>query len=273
MSDNAFVLQFSELVASFKSRVIAAIPHLVFCLVVVAAGLIVAFLLRAGIRRLVKGLSRLLPARDGRGVEAQDLNSAADWIAGIGFWIVLLFFLTIATEILGLTVLTTWLGGLTTYLPRVLAAVLIGFIGYFVARAGRDLIVRTTASAGFVYSDALGKATQSTILLVTLIVAIRQLGIEIQFLTASLLILLSSLLAGGALAFGLGAKNIMSNILSSYYLQKSYRVGQQIRIGAAEGKILQITPTSVILETEEGRLMIPAKRFSDFTSLALDARA
>lgn len=272
MSDNGFVLEFSQLLASFKTRVVAAVPHLVFCLFVVVGGLIVAFLLRAGIRRLVRGLSRVIPARGGRTLDADDLNSAADWISGLGFWIVLLFFLTIATEILGLTVLTTWLGGLTTYLPRVLAAVLIGFVGFFVARAGRDIVVRTSSSAGFVYSDALGKATQSTILLVTLIVAIRQLGIEIQFLTASLLILLSSLLAGGALAFGLGAKPIMSNILSSYYLQKAYRIGQQIRIGSAEGKIVQITPTSVILETEEGRLMIPAKKFSDLTSLALDAR-
>jgi hypothetical protein len=35
------------------------------------------------------------------------------------------------------------------------------------------------------------------------------------------------------------------------------------------GKILEISPTSVALETAEGRVLVPAKRFTEETSVLL----
>jgi small-conductance mechanosensitive channel len=72
-----------------------------------------------------------------------------------------------------------------------------------------------------------------------------------------------------ALAFGLGSGPTVSNIIASYYLHKTYRVGQAIRIGDVRGTILEISPTSVALETAEGRVTVPAKRFTEEISVLL----
>ena len=50
----------------------------------------------------------------------------------------------------------------------------------------------------------------------------------------------------------------MANILASYYLQKTYRVGHRVRVGDFQGEIIDITATSVLLETAEGRVSVPA---------------
>jgi len=74
---------------------------------------------------------------------------------------------------------------------------------------------------------------------------------------------------GAALAFGIGSKETVSNILASYYLQKTYRVGQEVRIAGLEGRILEITSTAVSLDAPVGRVLVPARKFSEEASVLL----
>ena len=86
---------------------------------------------------------------------------------------------------------------------------------------------------------------------------------DILFIIIILSIILGALLFGAALAFGLGARNSVNNILSSYYLQNSYKEGDTIQMGEIEGVIIKINPTSVIVDTKSGQIMIPAKDFDE----------
>jgi small-conductance mechanosensitive channel len=74
---------------------------------------------------------------------------------------------------------------------------------------------------------------------------------------------------GAALAFGLGSGLSASNIISAHYLMKTYRPGQTVRIGGVQGRILEITRTDVILETPEGQVLVPARKFSEEASVLL----
>jgi len=40
-------------------------------------------------------------------------------------------------------------------------------------------------------------------------------------------------------------------------------VGQRIRVAGHEGRILELTPHSVVLETEDGRVSVPGRVFSE----------
>jgi hypothetical protein len=40
-----------------------------------------------------------------------------------------------------------------------------------------------------------------------------------------------------------------------------------VRIGAVRGKIVEITATAVILENSDGRVLVPAKEFSEGVSV------
>jgi small-conductance mechanosensitive channel len=110
---------------------------------------------------------------------------------------------------------------------------------------------------------------QAIIVMASAIVAFDQLGIQVTFLTVLAAIVTGSLLGGAALAFGLGARTAVSNIIASHYLLKIYRVGHHVRVGGFEGRIVDITPTAVVIATADGQAVVPAKEFSERASLLL----
>jgi small-conductance mechanosensitive channel len=237
----------------------------------VLAGWLLAHLLRAAIVRLSGRLDRLMhsQAKDDflrrLGVE----RPASAVIGGIVFWLVFLLFFTAATEALGLPVLATWLSGVSYYLPRVLIAALIVLAGLLAGNLARDTIAATASAAGLAYAELLGRAVYVIVLLVAVVTGVDQLGIESRFLTLTITIVIAALISGAALAFGLGSRTAVSNIIAAHYLRQNYRVGHFVKIGSAQGRIAEITPTAVILDSADGRIMVPAKDFSEVASVLI----
>jgi hypothetical protein len=168
-----------------------------------------------------------------------------------------------ATETMGLPVVTAWLSGVATFLPRVAVAIMIVALGTVAARVTRHVVISTANAANVAMADRLGRVTEMALLLGTALVAIEQLGIEISFLKATLLILLGGMLLGAALAFGFGGRDLVANILSAHYVHRLYQVGQIVRIDGIEGRIVRLTETSVILECAEGDVSVPARTFAE----------
>ncbi len=254
-----------------RDKVAELLPNLLGALVLVVVGWVLAWLLRAVIVRLIPRLYRLIPSRAvQRGLKTSGVERlAAEIIAGILYWLVFIIFLAAATEALGLPVVPTLVSALARYLPSVLAAVVVIVVGTVLANICRTAIVAAAASAGVAYGELLGRTAYVTLLLVASVVAIDQLGIDSTFLTVTLAIVLLATTGGLALGFGLGARATVSNLLAAHYLAQSYRVGQQVRLGETEGRIVEITSTAVILETPAGRAVVPAQRFTDSTSILL----
>ena len=255
----------------FIQRIAEHFPNILGSLLLVLVGWLLARLVRAAIIRLSGRLDGLFRSqtRDDflrrLGVE----RPASTLIGGIVFWLVFLVFFAAATETLGLPVLATWLSGVSYYLPRILASALIILAGLFAANLARDAIAATAGAAGLAYSELLGRAVYVIVLLVAIVTGVDQLGIESRFLTLTIAVVIGALIGGAALAFGLGSRTTVSNIIAAHYLRQIYRVGQTVRIHDIYGRIAEITPTSVILEGPEGRVLVPAKDFSEVASVLI----
>jgi small-conductance mechanosensitive channel len=109
--------------------------------------------------------------------------------------------------------------------------------------------------------------------MIAVVTGIDQAGVESRFLIVTITIVLGAVIGGAALAFGLGARTAVSNIIGSHYLRQTYRVGQTIRIGAVEGTIVAMTTTAVILDTSGGRVLVPGKEFSETASTLVSFEA
>ena len=259
---------------SLGQRLVEIAPRLVAALALLALGLVLACIVRALSLRLIAGLERLIPGQRLRRLvrEADLQRSAGKAVGRVFFWAILLFFFTAATETLELPVVSVWLNEILLYLPRFLAALLILFAGFVGGRVLRDLIISTAASAGFEHGASLGRLAQLTVLVVSALIAVDQAGLDVDFLTSVLLLVLGSGLLGGALVFALGARATVANILASYYLQKTYKVGHRVRIGDFEGEVVRITATSVVLQVAQGQVSVPASRFGEEASVLLMER-
>ena len=146
---------------------------------------------------------------------------------------------------------------------------LVVFFGIIFSRLASDLIKSRTFKSGIYSSAMLGKVVKFIILIISIVIAIDQVGVDISFLTSLTYIILASLLLGAAMAFGIGAKSSVSNILASYYISRTYSEGNYVRIGKYEGRIIKISSTSVHLESKEGQIVIPAKDFNDQKSILI----
>ena len=46
-------------------------------------------------------------------------------------------------------------------------------------------------------------------------------------------------------------------------MRQAFIVGQTLRVGEHEGQLLEVTATGVIIETVEGRVLLPARLFNE----------
>jgi small-conductance mechanosensitive channel len=236
----------------------------------VAAGLVLGFLLRLLTGRLLRVAVRYLPGTLGRLIGTPTVEGPATGvISNTVFWAIFLLFVGAATQLLGVPILGPGLAAIGAYLPRVAAMVVIVMLGLLLAELARTAVARAAASARILAAPLLGRLVQLVILLVTAVVSFEQLGIQTTFIVVIVGIALAALLVGAAIAFGLGARTAVSNILASYYLVRTYRSGQRVRIGAVEGRIVEITPTAVVLRTADGEALVPAKEFGEQVSLLI----
>jgi len=250
-------------------------PSLLAALLLVVVGVLAGRLLRSLILRLGDGVDRLAQRL---GFARRAGPWAARWpvsrvLANTVFWLVVLFFVTAAAESLGLPGIAQWLGQIIAYLPKVFAAAAIVLVGYLFGAFLRDAVSTAGASLGVKDAALLGRLVYVTVLAVAGIVGIGQLGVEVGLLVTIVAIAIGAAFGGAALAFGLGARASVDNVIAAHYLRKIYRVGQRIRIDRLEGEILEFTGTGVILDTADGRALVPAGTFNTRVSILVDRPA
>ena len=268
MDFNWIIGNLSTLLNQFKQSVFELIPNIVAALAILLLGFIFARLIRSLVFRLIDNCYRIVPIQSIRDQIRWLLTEkpVSPVIGKAVYWILIFFFLTAATEALGLSIVTTWLSGITGYLPKILSAGLIAFIGFIASVILKDIVIAAATSMGVRYADALGTLTQISIIVVSTLIAVDLIGIDVTLLTSLIALMLSAFLFAAALAFALGSRTSVSNILAVHYLQKIYKIGQTVEIGDVKGQITQMTPTALILQTREGQVMVPAKVFSEIVS-------
>lgn len=251
------------------------VPSVLGSIALLIVGWFVARLLRGVARRLserlLERLARQRIARvsaiDSRAQQSRAYKSVPIVVGGIVYFTALLFFVAAAIEALGLPAISNVLSLMTAYLPRVLAAALIVFVGLWVGDFVNTLLQTASGAMQVSYAPAVGRGLQILIGIVFLIIAVGQLGIDSSVLVITLAIVFSSTFGAAALAFGLGARTTVSNIIAARYVRRQYRAGDTIHIGNLQGTVTEITDTAVMLESTEGSIMVPAVRFAEDASL------
>lgn len=257
----------STSVADLFSRTAAAVtdhlPGVIGALILLLIGWLAARLLRTISVRLVR-LGRRAASRVSR--RADPLNERAERLVGsLVFWLVMLLFLTAATHAMGLTVFTNWLDRVMSYLPTFLAGLLIIVAGIMAGALARDLIA-AAGPGGAPQRSLLARLAQGAIVLTAVVTGADQIGIDVTFLMIIAAVVAAALLGGIALAVSLGARTFVGNLFGARNLRQLYSVGQYIRVGEFEGRVLEITATTVILETADGRVHLPARLFDELPS-------
>ena len=177
------------------------------------------------------------------------------------YWVVILLFIITATDTLGWDAVSAEVGALIRYLPKLFSALLIFIIGIYLASIIRKLIHTTFASIGISGAKAISTLVFYVIVIILTVTALNQAGINTRIITNNITLILGTVLLSFALAFGLGARDILKNMLSSMYSKRSFNIGDKIKIGDEIGIVHSIDSLNITLITNRGKLIIPAIDF------------
>ncbi len=247
--------------STLVDRLLAHLPQLLGALALLLAGWLLARLLRLATRRGAALLESLLARSTGRA--RWQIGRSALWIGSIVYWIVLLFFITAALHTLGLQSVADWLARLLDHLPTLAAGLLIVFAGYLLSGVVGELVHAAAQGSAPAQRRTLARVAKWTTLVLALLIGADQIGLKVTWLAIFVAVLVGSLLGGLALAVSLGARHYVANLIGAHHLRQALRIGQRIRVAGHEGTIVDLGPTSLVLETADGRVLLPGRVFHD----------
>ena len=209
---------FLEPLRATGEKIIALLPALLGALLILFLGWLLAKILKAALVKILvavrlekfsarSGLSKFLSRGDIK-------HSLADVLGTVFFWIVFLFFINLAADVLKFTLLQNLINSIISFIPNLVVALLIIVVGVLLSSFFKGLVRVTASSYALARADLLGTIVQYLIVFFTLAVALEQLGVATNILVYSVLIIIGALAFGFALAFGLGSREVAGKIVN-----------------------------------------------------------
>jgi len=259
--------------STLLERLVHYLPGVFAAILLLLAGWVLARVMRSLTKRAMLLIDTMLPRLGLPASVSQRRAARSSVVAGtVVFWVVLLFFIMAATQVLGLKAFTDWLARLIDYLPTLAVGLLILAAGWLASGFAADLVQATVPRLEPGQRSMLARIVRVTILTGAILVGADQIGIRVTFLAIFVGAVAVTVGGGVALAVGLGSREYVANLIAAHQLRQAFALGQTLRIGEHEGRLLEVTATGVILETAEGRVLIPARLFHE-QSVTVKARA
>lgn len=208
---------FADPFLSAYSRVSGAIAPLAAAFILLLAGMFTARAARALLETTMgkaridaytsrAGLNELL-ARLGLG------KSPSAVVAFVAHWFILAVFVVSAANALNMTAVEDMLERFVQFIPSLSAFVLILFGGLLFARLIAQVIINASGANAVRGGSSVAAAAWVAVIAASVAAALEQLGVRPPLLVNAAHILLGSLGLALAIAFGLGAKDIASELL------------------------------------------------------------
>lgn len=197
------------------------LPRLLGAVLVLSVGLILAFWVK---KLIVQGLKlvKFETLTAGAGLESYlkkaDIKLTFSEIVATFFeWILVIIFFLAATEVLGLTAISSVLAGVLGYVPNILAAALIFAASLIVAKLVDGLVRGAVAGIDRGVAKPSGRLARYVVLIVGFFAAIDQLQIAQGLISTFFQGLTYTIVLVVGLSVGLGAKDLVSKALTDWY--------------------------------------------------------
>ncbi|MCP4229098.1 MAG: hypothetical protein GY771_02985 [bacterium] len=195
------------------------LPSLLMAGLVFLIGLVVAHFIALVVKRLFVTLRiDKLAVRMGFNalVKGDIKHSVGELISKAIWWLIVIIFVDICFGILGIGILERLLDYVILFLPKLLLALLIIFIGYLLGMFIGGLVrVRATRLEG-VNASYIGTAAKFTIWGIAVIMALEKIGFLSTFVISIMVVLFAAMALTLAIAFGLAFQDNAKDLLERW---------------------------------------------------------
>jgi len=207
-------------------------PNLMAMLIIIIAGLILAWLIRLVMLRILRvinfdtwsdkvGLTALIRKGD---VWAKP----SDFFGYAVYLLLVVVFVMIGLDALQIPVIANLLSQFLIYLPRALSAILILIIGYIIAGFLSRGVLIAAVNSGYHHAKLIAEAVRLLFIILVLAMALVELTIARGIVIAAFSILFGGVVLALAIAFGVGGIDAAKRIIEKAREEKKEEKGRDI---------------------------------------------
>lgn len=199
------------------------LPRILGSLLILIVGAAVARWLKRGLVNVLKSLkvsSLVEKTPVEHFLKNADLSQKIEDVVGsIVYWLLMLVVLNSAVAVLGLTSLSGVIEQVLAYIPNVVKAILVLFLGVLLAGLVESMIKGAIRSMDGKAARLLGKVSSYLVMTISVLIAISELGIASEYIMILFVGFVAAVSLGAGLALGLGGKEVVNLILTNWYQQ------------------------------------------------------
>ncbi len=202
-----------KVITNFWAKFTNYLPDFFGGLLILIIGLILASLLKGFITTIFRFLKLEAIFQKTKVLAKSEVRIWEDVLAEILRWTVVILFLIPTLEVWGLSRATAVLNQFLFYLPNIIVAVIIAFIGLLAANLVADLVRHSIKTIGATSANTIAVSAKGVIVFFTVLIILNQLGVAQDLIRILFTGIVAMLAIAGGLAFGLGGKDIAKEIL------------------------------------------------------------
>jgi hypothetical protein len=192
------------------------LPRLVVMLIIAFVGWLIAYLLKVLVRSILR-LTRFSKLSENAGA-TQLLNQAAlpsstELLSRFVFWLAWVGFILLGVSVLGIVGLQEYIARFFLFLPRLLAALVILFVGLLAASFFSRAMLLAAVNANLGSSRLLSGLTRVIISVFALSMVFEVLGVGESTMLIAFGTAFGAVMLGLAIAFGIGGKDLAREFL------------------------------------------------------------
>ncbi|MFK7782113.1 mechanosensitive ion channel family protein [Psychroserpens sp.] len=174
-------------------------------------------------------------------------------------WIIYIMILIMVSDILNMKIISEQISNFLGYLPQLFVALIIFTLGLLFANFVKKGLQSLFESMDLSGAKIISQVVFFLLLIFISITALNQAGVDTEIITSNLTMFLAAFLVSFALAFGLGAREVVADLLRTFYTRKTYEVGQKIEFESKVYEVDSIGNITVVLKNSDGKLVVPIK--------------
>lgn len=259
-----FLLQvdvISDAVQGMVKNLFDTVPNVVMAIVIFFIGYIIAKIVAKIIRTALEkiGIDKVAEKLNEIDI-VQKANMDIKFSAVLSkfvYYILLLFFTIVSTSVLGIPEVSNLVTDIFTFIPNLIVALIVLVLGTLLADALRGFINTALTSLGISSAGLISSFLFYFLFINVVIVALGQAKIDTSFLSQNISIIIAGIVLAFAIGYGLASKDVMANIVASFYSKDVFQVGQKVTIEGVTGIVNEVSKSSLILKTDTGKVLFP----------------
>ena len=174
----------------------------------------------------------------------------------------MLVFIMMATDVLGMAIVSKMVSDLIAYLPRLLSAIVLFILGIYLAEFIKNIVYTTCNALSIPSSKVIASFVFYLIFLTLTISAMAQASIDTALITSNLTVILGGVILAFSIGYGFASRDTMANFIASFYSKNKVKVGDMISIDGASGKVVAMDSISLTLQADGKIIIVPLKKLT-----------